>query len=78
MACPYKPVLSESSSLSQRAPLQSRGKWEDTAAIRKYSLRSEEQSLQGQPALQQLTETSSTPFLTAHLGTTYSHLQAPG
>lgn len=29
MACPYKPVLSDSSSLSQQAPLQSRGKWED-------------------------------------------------
>lgn len=33
MACPYKPVLSDSSSLSQQAPLQSRGKWEDRAAI---------------------------------------------
>lgn len=43
-----------------------------------YSLRTEEQSLQGQPPLQQLTETSRTPLLTAHPGTTHLHLQAPG
>lgn len=78
MACPYKPVLSDSSSLSQQAPLQSRGKWEDTAAIQNILTEDGRAESSGQTTTAAVDWDFKDSLWTAHPGTTHLHLQAPG
>lgn len=78
MACPYKPVLSDSSSLSQQAPPQSRGKWEDTAAVQNILTEDGRAESSGQTTTAAVDWDFKDSLWTAHPGTTHLHLQAPG